>query len=1818
MATITWTGNAGDGNFNNPANWSPMQVPGSGDNAVIAPSATSSITVTNDTVGGLSLSSKVTLDIANNSTFIVGNASASTTISNAGSLVVGSGGNSTALEINDTTVTLNGGGHLVMTDNPNNYIYGASASDTLNNVNNIISGAGQLGDGQLTLVNGASGVINANGSNTLVLNTGAMTTTNSGLIEATGTGGLVINDVVNNGTAGHITAAGGVVSLNGGTLQGGTLSSSGGGQININTGTLDGSAGAVSNTGSVQIDNNNTAYVLGTLNNTGTVTVDSTANGTVFDVASSVVTLTGAGHVVLTDNANNYIYGATATDTLDNVNNVISGAGQLGDAQLTLVNGAAGTIDATGVNNALILNTSAITTINAGLIEETGTAGLVIDSSISNTGTGHILASVGVVTLNNGTIQGGTLTSSGGGQFNINNGALDGSASAVSNNGSIQVDNNNSLYVLGTLNNTGTITIDSAANGTAFYVDSGTVTLAGGGTLATSDEGGDNYILAQVAGEVLNNVNNTLLVSGNFGDNSGLAVINSNIINNNQTHQLTLELAATLTNAKLLEETSTGGIAINSNTNVSNAGGTVAATGAGGISLNGGTITGGHLTSGVGGGFYSNGGVLDGKTLGAITTSARIQVDNNNNLYVLGTLVNSGTITLDSTANGTGFLIDSPTVTLTGNGVVTTSNEGGDNYFQALQTGDTLVNLNNQLNLSGDFGADLGLLVTNAGTINANQSNTLTLRLADTLTNTGLLEATGAGGIVVNGNTNISNAAGSISAKASAISLNGGTITGGHLSSTGTGSFYSNGGVLDGQTSGAITTSAAIQIDNNNNLFVLGTLANSGTITLASIANSTGFIIDSGTVTLTGGGVITSTDEGNDNYFEGAQAGYTLVNVNNTLDLSGNFGDGQLAFTNGGTLNANQTHALTLNLGESFINNALVEETGTGGIVVDGNTTISNGGGTIAATGTGGITLNGNATILGGILTSGTGGGFYSNGGTLNGAASAITTSAAIQVDNNNSLHVLGTLINSGTITLDSTANSTGFLIDSPTLTLTGGGVITTSDEGSDNYFQGAAAGYTLDNVNNTLNISGNFGNGQLAFINNATVNDNQTHALTLNLGESFTNNGLVEETSTGGIVIDGNTTISNGSVGTVAATGAGGIVLNGGATIAGGVLTSGAGGGFYSNGGTLNGLSNTITTSAAIQIDNNNSLFLLGGLDNTGTITLDSVANSTAFYVASPTLTLTGNGTITTSNEGYDNYFAATSSGNILDNVSNIFDLSGNFGNNSGLVVENGGVFNANQSNRLYLNTGAAFTNSGQLIASGSGGLDLRNVVLTNTSTGTIAALGGSTLVSEGGGTLTNDSSAGTLSGGTYEALANASAATLNFNGHAVVSLAANVVLSGTGSEISFGGVAIETDLTTITKTGELQVLAGRAFASKKIVTNYGTVALGGGSFKPYGFNSAPGSVVSGFGTIASKFTDNGTLTAVGGTLDLASTDTVNGAVTGTGTLAIGGATTLGTKTTLSVSNIALLSKATLDLGTSVSFAGTFNVTGAATLDGTGTFTNTGLFESTAKGVGTISAAVANSGTISVASNTTLAFSGGLANTGLILDSGTFTDTAALTGGSLSVGGTSSHATIATAVGAGNSTLATLTSAGGDLNTSGTTLTVTGDYNNTAAGTGNTYNPFKGVTGTIDANGTQLAVVGVNGTTISSVGGTLTIAIAAHGTASFVIENVGPTTDTLLRGALQTSVNGASITTKALSGSGVKAGNFGPLAGGSESGTYTIAYNGSTPLTGQAIHIASDFANVAGLTIDIVAQGAAPATLAGGSLDTGYAMPDLMVVSKG
>jgi hypothetical protein len=144
-------------------------------------------------------------------------------INNTGTIALNSSGSETYLELIQQGIMLQGGGALSLSDSGGNIISGTGTDVSFTNLDNRISGAGQLGAGQMTLVN--SGTIHANGSNALVIDTGTNVVTNSGRLEATGSGGLVVDSALAN--SGSLWANGGNITLHGDVTGAGSATISG-------------------------------------------------------------------------------------------------------------------------------------------------------------------------------------------------------------------------------------------------------------------------------------------------------------------------------------------------------------------------------------------------------------------------------------------------------------------------------------------------------------------------------------------------------------------------------------------------------------------------------------------------------------------------------------------------------------------------------------------------------------------------------------------------------------------------------------------------------------------------------------------------------------------------------------------------------------------------------------------------------------------------------------------------------------------------------------------------------------------------------------------------------------------------------------------------------------------------------------------------------------------------------------------------------------------------------------------------------------------------------------------------------------------------------------------------------------------------------------------------------------------------------------------------------------------------------------------------------------------------------------------------------
>jgi hypothetical protein len=544
-----WVGPA-TGVWSNPSNWNggvPNNGGGNIYNVFIDNGNPQSTTVTTDispTINNLTIDSDDALIIGNNTSLTVnGN------ISNAGTLSLNSAGNSTQLIIGSSNVTLSGGGTLTMSNNSNNIITGSVGTNTLTN-QETIQGSGNIGNSQMALIN--SGTIDANqsaGTLTLQISNGV---TNTGTLEATNGATLVITGVTNGGVnvmnkGGTIQAvgAGSIVSLENAIIAGGTLTTSGGGVIQTPfgyTAALDGSTSMVTNSGTFSLNNESFVQLIGTINNTGSIQLNSTGNSTAILIGNGNVTLTGGGTLTMSNNTfANGISGFRGA-TFTNVNNTISGAGTIGEGDISLVNQASGIIDA-NQSNALVIQTRNGT--NTGTLEATNGATLVLSSRYTGgviTNTGGTIQAVGAgsfVALESGlTITKGMLTTSGGGVIETQGGQT-ATLNGVTNSGNYTVSDNSTTFLAGTITQVGAGTINVVSTGDSTFLKvTGNVGLKGG-TVILGDNPNNIIEGVSTGNEVLMS-SATIEGAGNIGNNL-MGLVNTGTILANDSNPLTIQ-----------------------------------------------------------------------------------------------------------------------------------------------------------------------------------------------------------------------------------------------------------------------------------------------------------------------------------------------------------------------------------------------------------------------------------------------------------------------------------------------------------------------------------------------------------------------------------------------------------------------------------------------------------------------------------------------------------------------------------------------------------------------------------------------------------------------------------------------------------------------------------------------------------------------------------------------------------------------------------------------------------------------------------------------------------------------------------------------------------------------------------------------------------------------------------------------------------------------------------------------------------------------------------------------------------------------------
>jgi hypothetical protein len=658
--------------------------------------------------------------------------------------------------------------------------------------------------------------------------------------------------------------------------------------------------------------------------------------------------------------------------------------------------------------------------------------------------------------------------------------------------------------------NDGAITINGG-NGSLSLANN--LALSGGGTLTLVSNpaaGGASFIVPEASGFTLSN-SSTIQGAGIIGNASPMGVNNSGRIDANVAKSATsigtLILNGTMpvTNTGTLEATNGGVLQLVSN--VINAGGTISASGAGAsVNIVGATIHGGTFTTANGAIQTVGSATLDGVTSGPITISkgstyVAARSGFSDMTAISGTINNAGNIQLNGGNGNTGILELGGNTTLNGTGTLTLSlNPTGGGATSVVIGNGSLTN-NSTIQGEGTIGVGSGLVLSNAGTVNANvvssstHSGVLTLTGSGDVINTGTLEATDNGRLViaipVNNSTGNIITTGSLSQVFVENTISGGTLnnsSGGIMETIGS-------ATLDGATHGPLTITTGstyfASASGSNTTDIEGTITNKGTIILLGGFKS-GLLNLSGNVTLNGGGTVAVNDllGSSDAVIRTNQGNVTLTNVDNTIEGSGIIGSGSLTVLNSGVIDASAR--------SSDIDKGILILNGTGGVtnsfggkggLIEATvgtlqiaTVVNNAGGQITASG-------GHVDVMGGTIQGGTlntsGGGIMETVGsaTLDGSThGAITITAnstytAARSSFNDTTNVSGTITNHGTLVLNGGNGASGVLALTANATLNGGGrvFLINSANGGAPFIEAVTPGAMLINTDNMIQGSGSF-----------------------------------------------------------------------------------------------------------------------------------------------------------------------------------------------------------------------------------------------------------------------------------------------------------------------------------------------------------------------------------------------------------------------------------------------------------------------------------------------------------------------------------------------------------------------------------------------------------------------------------------------------------------------------------------------------------------------------------------------------------------------
>jgi len=745
--------------------------------------------------------------------------------------------------------------------------------------------------------------------------------------------------------------------------------------------------------------------------------------------------------------------------------------------------------------------------------------------------------------------------------------------------------------------------------------------------------------------------------------------------------------------------------------------------------------------------------------------------------------------------------------------------------------------------------------------------------------------------------------------------------------------------------------------------------------------------------------------------------------------------------------------------------------------------------------------------------------------------------------------------VSAGSLTINTNRTNSGILVSGGSATINSGinlsgnvsvtsGTFTNNGTLTGTYTQSSGTGTNNGTITGAINFSG----GSLSLTpTSVQTGDLSVTGGTLNVNVSLANlsvggSGAVNVQGSGnvsnsligqggnlsiatggrvsGLVVNGTTAVSCGTIAGPVTVSAGSLTLNTGSTQAGNFMVSG--GALTSNatiGGTLGVSAGTATIQSGGAVSGTSTVSGTGTLNSAGSLnTLNvtapgALANLTAGSAG--TVSVTDGNLISAINLPALNVTspgtANITAGTVANTTSNGTLLTA--GTLSNVTVSGGSIaVRAGLANVTAGSATSATVTGGTLISAATlTSLDVSGTGTANVVAGGVAGTANSSAtlnVSAGSITILNvTNGTTTVSGGSVTGLTSLSVGNLNQTGGSLTGLTVN---SGTANLTSGNVTGV------VTVNGGTLLTSGGSNLSSTINVNNGTTSLGGTQSGPLNVNGASADV-----TILSPIAGLTTVTLSNSTTISSSTGnlTLNGAganvTIGSGSYSIG-ATTISAATSLTVPAATTLASLTASDGTTTVHGA---VTGTSTVSGTAGLTSNG----------TLGALVVNAGTVSLTGGTVanLTQSNGTVNsaaniTGFAALNGGTTTITGIVGGTTTVNGgalTSNGSLQAVDVQAGTATLTGGTAV--SLTQSNGTVTSAANITGFATLTGGTTT-ITGIVGglTTVSNGTLTSNGSLNGGLTVNSG---TAAILTGGTTTVLTQSGGTVTSA---GDITTSAN--------------------------------------------------------------------------------------------